>query len=106
MPRRSAASLAVASISVQARRLKPPEGLPEPALSLWRQLVDALPPDRFHSSDRPLLGLYCRALHQSNVAFEKLEKYGAADGDAASGAYRPPAVGTRTYRRGTRACQA
>jgi P27 family predicted phage terminase small subunit len=85
MPRKSAQAMSVAPVvSVEARRVKPPEGLPDAVQVLWRQLVDSLPPDRFHASDRPLLALYCRALHQSNLAFDKLEKHGAAYDDSIS----------------------
>lgn len=82
MSRKSAAALSVAPIGV--RRIQPPNDLPEPCRSIWRELVDSLPPDRFHASDRPLLVLYCRALHQAALAFEALEQYGAADGDSVS----------------------
>jgi P27 family predicted phage terminase small subunit len=85
MPRKSAAALSVAPVtSVQARRVKPPEGLPDPVQALWRQLVESLPADRFHASDRPLLALYCRALHQAQLAFDKLERHGAAYDDSIS----------------------
>ncbi len=82
MPRTSSAALSVAPIV--RGRIQPPNDLPEPCRSIWRELVDALPPDRFHASDRPLLVLYCRALHQAALAFEGLEQYGAADGDSVS----------------------
>ncbi|HKQ22895.1 MAG TPA: P27 family phage terminase small subunit [Burkholderiales bacterium] len=84
MPRRSAASLAVASIEVNARRIKPPPGLPAPVTEIWETLVGSLPANRFHVSDRPLLALYCRALHQAELAFLKLEEFGAAAGDNVS----------------------
>ena len=45
---------------------------------IWGRLVNALPGDRFHSSDGPLLALYCRALHQADVAFAELEALGAS----------------------------
>jgi phage terminase small subunit len=44
--------------------------------------VDSLPPDRFHKSDRPLLALYCRHLHQAHVALAKIEEHGACDGES------------------------
>lgn len=85
MPRKSVQALSVAPVvSVEGRRVKPPDDLPAPVAALWRQLVESLPPSRFHASDRPLLALYCRALHQSNLAYEKLERYGAAADDAVS----------------------
>ena len=75
--RKSAESLSVAVVNVSHRRVAPPDELPEPVKLIWRELVDALPGDRFHRSDRPLLALYCRALHQASLAFAKLEKHGA-----------------------------
>lgn len=83
MPRKSAAAT-LAVVDVTKRRLKAPADLPAPVRAIWGRLVDALPGDRFHSSDGPLLALYCRALHQADIAFGKVEKYGAyvADADA------------------------
>jgi len=83
LPRKSSAALGVAPIT-GPRRIQPPNDLPEPCRAVWRELVDSLPPDRFHKSDRPLLVLYCRALYQADLAFEALEQYGAADGDSVS----------------------
>jgi P27 family predicted phage terminase small subunit len=82
MPRTSAASLSVASINTTERRVKPPDNLPGPAKKIWSGLVDSLPADRFHSSDRPLLALYCRFVHQAEMALASVEKDGAADGGA------------------------
>lgn len=84
MARKSMAALAVASLETASRRLKPPADLPEPCRAIWRELVDSLPPDRFHASDRPLLVLYTRALHQAELAYEALEQYGAAADDSVS----------------------
>lgn len=84
MARKSLAALSVASLDTVSRRIKPPADLPEPCRRIWVELVDSLPPDRFHTSDRPLLVLYCRALHQAELAFEALEQYGAAADDSVS----------------------
>jgi phage terminase small subunit len=78
MPRKSVEALRLQSFSASARRVKAPADLPPEIRAIWGELVDALPPDRFHSSDRPLLALYCRALHQASLAFAKLEEHGAA----------------------------
>lgn len=80
MPRKSLAALSVAPIGV--RRVKPPADLPAPCVALWRELVESLPPDRFHTSDRPLLALYCRHLHQAHLALSKIEEFGACDGES------------------------
>jgi P27 family predicted phage terminase small subunit len=89
MPRESAASLAVAPPADFAeRRVLPPDNLPEPARLIWREIVEALPGNRFHRSDRPLLALYCRALHQAELAFLKIEQHGATAGDAVNPSVR------------------
>lgn len=62
MARKSLAALSVASLDTVSRRIKPPADLPEPCRRIWAELVDSLPPDRFHASDRPLLVLYCRTV--------------------------------------------
>jgi P27 family predicted phage terminase small subunit len=79
MPRKSAAALTTVALDATQRRVSPPPDLPEPARAIWSQLVDSLPGDRFHASDRPLLGLYCRVLHQADVALRAVEKHGAVD---------------------------
>lgn len=83
MARKSLAALSVAT-PIGKHRIQPPADLPEPCRAIWRELVDSLPPDRFHASDRPLLVMYCRALLQAQLAFEALEQYGACDGDSVS----------------------
>lgn len=80
MPRKSVAALSVAPIGV--RRVKPPADMAEPIKAIWRELVDSMPPDRFHTSDRPLLALYCRHLHQAHTALSKIEEHGACDGES------------------------
>src|SRR3954466_4394574 len=82
MPRQSAAALSVANLETRSRRVKAPESLAEPIRAIWETLVDSLPPDRFHASDRPLLALYCRALHQASLAFDAIEEHGATSGDS------------------------
>jgi len=54
-------------------RIQPPEGWPPDLKESWFELVNSLPADRFHASDRPLLGLYVRSLAQANAAFDQLE---------------------------------
>ncbi|MEJ7669575.1 MAG: P27 family phage terminase small subunit [Casimicrobiaceae bacterium] len=76
MPRKSAAAT-LAVVDVRHKRIKAPAELPAPVRAIWSRLVDALPGDRFHSSDGPLLALYCRALHQADLAFGQLEEFGA-----------------------------
>jgi len=83
MPRKSVEAQ-LHAVPVQGRRVEPYVDLPTPAKKIWAELVDALPPNRFHASDRPLLALYCRALHQTALAFANLEKYGASNGEAIS----------------------
>lgn len=88
MPRKSAAALSVANLDTRSRRVRPPESLPASAKLVWVELVDSLPADRFHPSDRPLLALYCRALHQAGLAFEAIETHGATSGDSINPAVR------------------
>jgi len=76
MPRKSAEAL-LAVVDVRHQRIRAPADLPAPVRAIWSRLVDALPGDRFHSSDGPLLALYCRALHQADLAFGELEEFGA-----------------------------
>lgn len=77
MPRKSAASAATTSIDAKAGRVQPPAGLPEPAKQQWLAIVNSLPADRFHPSDRPLLSLYCQTLVRAQEAMDQLDK--AAD---------------------------
>ena len=76
MPRRSVEAM-LSVVDARHQRIKPPAGLPGPVNEIWGRLVNALPGDRFHSSDGPLLALYCRALHQADLAFGQLEEFGA-----------------------------
>jgi len=79
MPRKSAEAL-LAVVDVRDQRIRAPADLPAPVRAIWSRLVDALPGDRFYSSDGPLLALYCRSLHQSDLAFGQLEEFGAWKG--------------------------
>lgn len=60
-------------------RLKPPSGLPEAQLAVWRQTVDPLPPDWFSAEHEPLLLQYvnhvCRAA-QLELALSTLDPVG------------------------------
>jgi hypothetical protein len=62
MPRRSAASFAIPSVTGLPPRPTPPADLDEPERSVFIDLVAASKPDHFRSSDLPLLAAYCRAI--------------------------------------------
>lgn len=66
MPRRSAASLTVATPITSVPRLKPPAGLSEPQRAHFAALVASVPADRFVRADVPLLVALVRHLNRAD----------------------------------------
>ena len=62
MPRRSAASFAIPSVTGAPVRLSSPADLTAPERAIFLDLVAASKPDAFRASDLPLLCAYCRAI--------------------------------------------
>ena len=62
MPRKSAAALAVATITKAPLRTEPPAHLSDEAAALWRAITAAYPPGHFQAPHLPLLEGYCRAV--------------------------------------------
>jgi phage terminase small subunit len=62
MPRRSAASFAIPSVTGLPPRLSPPSDLSPDERQVFCDLAAASKPDAFRSSDSPLLAAYCRAI--------------------------------------------
>ena len=58
--RKSSASLAIVPVSLEARRLAPPEHLAEKAAQVWRDTVSAMPGGWFDRAHEPMLSAYCR----------------------------------------------
>jgi phage terminase small subunit len=65
MPRRSKASLTIASITLGLRRLEPPADLQGPAREIFRQTVASVAANHFQPDDLPLLCTYCAAAAQA-----------------------------------------
>ncbi len=66
MPRKSAASLTVATPITSVPRLKPPAGLTEPQQAHFAALVASVPADRFARADVPLLVALSRHLTRAD----------------------------------------
>jgi phage terminase small subunit len=60
MPRRSAASLAIARIDPASTRLRPPRELGEEECEVWSNIVGSVADKHFERSDTPLLVRYCQ----------------------------------------------
>jgi hypothetical protein len=58
--RKSAASLGVVPVSIEARRPPPPDNLSEGAAQVWRDTVVSMPGGWFDRVHEPLLVAYCR----------------------------------------------
>lgn len=58
--RKSAASLAVVPVSLEARRPPPPEHLDPKAADVWRNTVSTMPGGWFDRAQEPILSAYCR----------------------------------------------
>lgn len=85
MPRRSAASLAIAPIRPPKHRLDPPRGLSKGASAVFRAIVSAVDAEHFSPADLPLLTEYARAADLANRAAAELDKHGAVtDGKASA----------------------
>lgn len=73
--RKSADSLATPTPVVQtAKRLSPPTSLSRPARSVWRETVDAMPPEFFQAEHGPMLEDYCGSVAQGRALTHYLEQ--------------------------------
>src|SRR5215831_10722476 len=76
MPRKSAASLQLATIPGAPQRLHPPLELNATERKIFIDLVASNKPEHFRNSDTPLLAAYCRA-----IALERRSAAALAKGD-------------------------
>lgn len=90
MPRASTASKSIVQVLPDAnkRRLRAPDDLQPEARRVWSEVVDTLPPDRFHASERPLLALYCRSMVTAERALTAIDRDGPLIGDKINPALR------------------
>jgi P27 family predicted phage terminase small subunit len=77
MPRRSAASFSILSVTGAPPRLTPPPELTGRARKIFLDAVASLRPGHFVPSDRPLLIEYCRAVALADEAYAALAVEGA-----------------------------
>lgn len=77
MPRRSAASFSVPSLTGAPPRLSPPPELAGKARDVFLDTVASLKPGHFQPSDRPLLVEFCRAAALAGEADKALAAEGA-----------------------------
>jgi hypothetical protein len=76
MPRRSAASLAIAPVTpITAARPSPPDDLTEAQAVEWQRIVDRLPGDWFPAECRPLLAALCRHIVQARVVADLINQF-------------------------------
>jgi hypothetical protein len=76
MPRRSAASFAIPSVTGAPIRLSPPSDLTPDERQIFLDLVASCRPEHFRVGDLPLLSAYCRA-----IALERRSAQELAAGD-------------------------
>jgi hypothetical protein len=76
MPRRSAASFAIPSVTGAPPRLSPPSDLTPDERQVFCDLVASAKAEHFRASDLPLLSAYCRA-----IALERGSAAALAAGD-------------------------
>lgn|SRR5262245_50439944 len=72
MSRPSAAAIATLSSAVPSSPLPPPAYLSEEEAGYWREIVEALPPDRFGGANSCLLVEYVRSLGRSRQLHEEI----------------------------------
>lgn len=86
--RKSAAALAVASVSIVATMERPkcPHDLSDEESEIWWSVVNRLPADWFPDETHPLLAQYCRHVVQSRRIAELIER-ASGDPDLAISAY-------------------
>jgi len=77
MPKRSAASLAIAPVRLPRTRLQPPRNLSKGAARVFADIVSACEPEHFNPADLPLLIEYARAVDLADRAARELDKHGA-----------------------------
>jgi hypothetical protein len=61
MPRKSAESMSLATVTNLPSRIDPPEGMPQDEAELWRSIVATKPVDWFQQDSAPLLTEYVRS---------------------------------------------
>ena len=80
---------------VFANEIKPPRcatWLPKNAKKIWRQIVNANPPDWFRDSDLPLLESYCLSYSQMRDAVATVETEGSYVNNAAGSLIAHPGL--------------
>ena len=79
MPRKSAASLAVApAVAVSVGRVEAPAHLSDAERSVWLEVVNDQPAGAFMATHRPLLEMYCRHVVQSRVIADEVMAFDRA----------------------------
>lgn len=78
MPRTSAESLSIATVSIPLRP-NPPEDISPYAQKVWKEVVDTKPPEWFESDTFPLLRAYCIHSAQHKKLTAHLEKFDIED---------------------------
>src|SRR4051812_46755424 len=78
--RKSAASLAVASIAgpLETKRLMAPAHISEAERGIWVEVVSDQPADAFTPTHAPLLELYCRHIVQARILADELANFDRA----------------------------
>lgn len=74
MPRNSAESLSVTTVSIPLRP-KPPEDLSSYAQKIWKDVVDTKPPEWFESDSFPFLRAYCQAADEHKKLADEIQTY-------------------------------
>jgi phage terminase small subunit len=73
------------AVFLRSGALPAPDDLPEPARSLWREIMASTPEAQWRPGDVPLLGTYCRTATLAAEAARRLE----ADGQLVDGRPSP-----------------
>ena len=79
MPRRSTASLSVATPAEPSRPLRAPSDLSAPARAVFDEIAASVPADHFRASDFVLLRAYCEAGGLASLAAGELARNGAVN---------------------------
>lgn len=74
--RKSAASLAVASVVGLTQRPEAPDELTQAEAKVWKQVVDSKPADWFTPGDTPLLADYCRHVVRQRLISKAINAQG------------------------------
>lgn len=80
MPRKSAASMEVATIAgpLEVKRLVAPAHISEAERAIWLEVVNDQPADAFSATHSPLLELYCRHIVHARILADELAVFDRA----------------------------